>query len=163
MVATGTLYAYVSVSSDSSLTLRKSASSSAAPVAYLQRGTRVQMLAFNDDWACVRTASGRVGFASRRYLNLPGEAGSAQPVAQDVPKQQGAKFREKKTNVTICKRAAVTKLATKVYAGSSTSSAVLDTLPAAAKVTVTAYNKTWAYVYFGNQRGFVPLKNLKAA
>lgn len=162
MVATGTLYAYVSVSAGSSLTLRKSASTAAAPVAYLQRGTRVQMLAFDDDWACVRTASGRTGFASRRYLRLPGEA-EAQPVAQDVPKAQGAKFREKKTDVTICNRAAVTKLATKLYAANSTSSAVLGSLPAAAKVTVTAYNKTWAYVCFGSQRGFVPLKNLKAA
>lgn len=161
LVATDTLYAYVSVSAGSSLTLRRAASTASAAVGYLTRGTRVTMLAFDDDWACVRAPSGVTGFAARRYLYLPGSSSGGQPVVEDVPREP-EKFREKKTGITVCNRAALTRSATELYRSYSTDSAVLARLPASTKVRVTAFSKKWAYVAFGGRNGFVLLKDLKA-
>ena len=46
LVATGELYAYVNVSSSSSLTLRRAASTSSSAIGALRRGAKVQLLAF---------------------------------------------------------------------------------------------------------------------
>lgn len=175
LVANGTIYAYVNVSANSTLTLRKTASTSAAPVAYLKRGAQVQILAFNDDWAYVRTAAGKSGFAARRYLYLPGSDSGSQPAVQDTPKNEKPsgssnagssesafeKFKEIKTDIVFCKISARTKTQVKMYKSYSTSSARLGTLPASAKVTVLAYNKQWAYASFGSKKGFIPLKYLR--
>lgn len=177
LVANGTIYAYVNVSANSSLTLRKAASTSAAPVSYLKRGAQVQLLAFNDDWAYVRTTGGVSGFAARRYLYLPGSDSGSQPAVQDTPKQEKPnsssgsgtdssesafhKFKEIKTNIVICSIPARTKTQVKMYKSYSVSSAVLGTLPASARVTVMAYNKQWAYASFGSKKGFIPLNYLR--
>ena len=173
LVANGTIYAYVNVSADSSLTLRKAASTSSAPVAYLKRGAQVQMLAFDDHWAYVRTTAGKSGFAARKYLYLPGSDGGSQPIVQDTPKQEAPaqkpessgsafeKFKEIKTDIVFCKIPARTKSQVNMYESYSTSSAKLGTLPASARVTVLAYNKQWAYASFGSHKGFIPLKYLK--
>ena len=174
LVATGTLYASVSVSSGSTLTLRKAPSTSAAPLGYLRSGQQVIVLAFNDDWACVRTLSGQSGFAARKYLLLPGEEGS-QPAAEDQPldkdeeesddavQDAGKKaFKGVQTDITICDIDARTKTAAKLYKSDSTSSAVLVQLSASAKVKVMAYNSGWAYVQYGSRKGYVQLKTLRA-
>lgn len=176
LMANGTIYAYVNVSANSTLTLRKAANTSSEPVAYLKCGTQVQLLAFNDAWAYVRASSGKSGFAARRYLYLPGSDGGSQPEVQDTPKNekpnQGSNdtgssedafenFKEIKTNIVFCKIPARTKTQVKMYKSYSTSSAVQGTLPASAKVTVLAYNKQWAYAGFGSYKGFIPLKYLK--
>lgn len=172
LVVTGTLYAYVNVSANSTLTLRKAPSTTAAPVAYLRRGTQVRMIAFDDDWAYVRTGSGVSGFAARRYLYLPGsdsgsrpteppEATAApKPTATPKPSSSG-KFREVKTNVKFCRIPARTRSQVKMYKSYSTGSSVLGSLPASAKVTVLAYNSSWGYVSFGGKKGFIQLKYLK--
>jgi len=174
LVATGTLYAYVKVSSGSSLALRKAASTNSAPLAYLKNGAQVQLLAFDDDWAYVRSTSGLCGFAARRYLYLPGSSDDSLPTVEDTPKDEptdagndknlssSQKFKEVKTNITFCNIAARTKAAVKVYNSYSTSSAVLGSLPASTLVTVTAYNSSWAYVKIGSKRGFIQLKYLRA-
>ena len=163
LVATGELYAYVNVSSDSTLTLRRAASASSESIGALRRGAQVRMLAFDDEWACVRTEAGATGFVARRYLYLPGSSSGDQPVAKDEPKEAFSGFREVKTGVVFCKRAAVVKSETKLYQSYSTASAALAALPASAKVTVTAYNKKWAYVSCESGKGFVLLKYLRAA
>ena len=174
LVATGTLYASVSVSSGSTLTLRKAPSTGAAPLGYLRSGQQVIVLAFNDDWACVRTLSDQSGFAARKYLLLPGEEGS-QPAAEDQPldkdeeesddavQDAGKKaFKGVQTDITICDIDARTKTAAKLYKSDSTSSAVLAQLSASAKVKVMAYNSGWAYVQYGRRKGYVQLKTLRA-
>lgn len=173
LVATGTLYAYVKVSEGSSLTLRKAASTSSAPLAYLKNGAQVLLLAFDDEWAYVRSASGTSGFAARRYLYLPG-ADEEQGKAEDTPKQEetaapeedtsasSKKLTEVKTEIVFCDIEARTTAAVKVYQSYSTSSAQIGSLKADAKVTVTAYNKNWAYITVGSRKGFVQLKYLKA-
>lgn len=173
LVAAGTLYAYVKVSEGSSLTLRKAASTSSAPLAYLKNGAQVQLLAFDDEWSYVRSASGTSGFAARRYLYLPGADGD-QPEVQDTPKQEepdapqsggsssSGKLKEVKTQIVFCDIDARTTAAVKVYQSYSTSSAQIGSLKANAKVTVTAYNKNWAYITVGSRKGFVQLKYLKA-
>lgn len=182
-MANGTIYAYVNVSANSSLTLRKAASTSAAPVAYLKRGAQVRVLAFNDAWAYVRTSAGKSGFAARRYLYIPGSDSGSHPTVQDTPRKENTgtassnkgnagsgtgsseaafeKFKEIRTNIVICKIPARTKAQVKMYRSYSTSSAKLGTLPASARVTVLAYNKQWAYASFGSHKGFIPLKYLK--
>jgi len=176
LVVNDTMYAYVNVSETSSLTVRKSASTSAAPLTYLYRGTQVRLVAFNDDWAYIRTASGTSGFASRKYLYLPGNDAGSQPVAQDKPKQEEEdlkdvqdsaeeelrKFREVDTGITFCSINARTTAQVKMYESYSTSSDVIGTLPASAKLKVSAYNSKWAYVRFGSRKGFVQKKYLKA-
>lgn len=165
LVSNETIYAYVNVSANSSLTLRKAPNTAALPVAYLKRGTQVQLLAFNDTWAYVRTAGGTSGFAARMYLYLPGSDSGSQPVVTDTPKEDTntntKKFKEIKTDVVFCKIAARTKTQTKVYQSNSTSSKQLGVLPISAKVTVWAYNKQWAYIGFGSSKGFVPIQSLK--
>ena len=163
LVATGELYAYVNVSSSSSLTLRRAASTSSSAIGALRRGAKVQLLAFDDDWACVRTDAGATGFAARRYLYLPGSSSGGQPVAEDEPKEVFSGFREVKTSVVFCRRAAKLKAEAKLYHTYSTASATLAVLPASAKVTVTAYNAKWAYVSCESGSGFVLLKYLRAA
>lgn len=166
LVATGTLHAYVNVTAGSSLTLRKSPSTSAVAIGYVQRGVRVTVLAFDDDWACVRTEAGVTGFAARAFLYLPGDSGGGQPVAEDVPKQEEEKsgrFTEKKTGIVFCNRKGVTRVQTKLYKTYSTASAALLSVPQAKQVKVMAYNKNWAYVSYGGKKGFVLLKDLKAA
>jgi len=136
------------------------------------------MLAFDDDWAYVRTTGGKSGFAARRYLYLPGSDSGSQPVAQDTPKQENSgsggngsgtnsseaafeKFKQIKTDIIFCKIPARTKAQVKMYKSYSTSSVCLGTLPASAKVTVMAYNKQWAYAKFGSTKGFIQLNYLK--
>ena len=178
LVANGTIYAYVNVSAGSTLTLRKAASTSAAPVGYLSRGTQVQILAFDDDWAYVRTTGGKSGFAARRYLYLPGSDSGSQPVAQDEPKEENSgsdgngsgsgsssaafeKFKQIKTDIVFCNIPARTKSKVKMYKSYSTSSVCLGTLSASARVTVLAYNKQWAYAKYGGTKGFIQLNYLK--
>ena len=164
LVATGELYAYVNVASDSSLTLRKAPTTASASLGYLRRGAKVQMLAFDDEWACVSTEAGVQGFVARQYLYLPGNSAGDQPVANDEPKEESSKgFREVKTSIVFCRRAAIVRTDARLYQSYSTASAVLATLPASAKVTVAAYNQKWAYVSCESGKGFVLLKYLKAA
>lgn len=172
LVATGEMYATVSTSSGGTLTLRKSPYTSAKALGYLRNGEQVKLLAFDDDWACVYTSSDLRGFASRKYLLLPGE--NRQPVAEDTPLEkkddsedqeeadEKGGFREIETDIIICDLKARTQTAVKLYKSASTASAVLQNIKASARVDVMAYNSKWAYVKNGSHKGFVLLKYLKA-
>lgn len=159
-MATGELYVYVNVSQGSSLTLRWAPSTSAAATGYLSNGTKLQMLAFDDEWACVRTRSGKTGFAARRYLYLPGSA-DEQPVVEDEPKDEVKKFKEVKTDVVFCNRRGRATDSVKLYQSNSTSSKALCTIPASAEFTVYAYNRRWAYVRYSGRKGFVLLEHIR--
>lgn len=167
LVATGTLYAEVNLPSGGRLNLRSQPSTASAVLGNLMNGQTLVLLAFDDDWACVRTSAGITGFVSRQYLLLPGET-PRQPVAEDQPAQKEEessspqKFKEVDTDITICDIQARTRSAVKMYKSNSTSSKVIAQLDASDWVRVYAYNSKWAYVKHGSQKGYVQLKYLKA-
>ncbi len=163
MVATGKLYVYVDVVAGSSLTLRRAPSTGAAAIGYLARGEELQMLAFDDDWACVRTKSGETGFASRSYLYFPGSSTGEQPVVEDEPKEEGKKFKEVKTDVVLCDRQGRAREDVELYKTYSTDSKVLTSIPASAEFSVMAYNQRWAYVRYNGKNGFVLLEKIRPA
>ena len=64
-------------------------------------------------------------------------------------------------DVVLCDISARTTASAVLYKKNSTSSSRVCTIPADAKLTVTAYDKSWAYVKYGSKRGFVQLRYLK--
>ncbi len=169
-VPVGTKLAYVNVRSGSTLTLRRGPSASAASVGALRRGTGVRILAFDDDWALVEAEGGARGFASQDYLSS-GPVAMDQPVAEDVRRtpapsevpEDAGEMTIIDTDITFCKLPARTKVSAEMYKKNSATSGRVCTIPADARVTVTAYNDAWAYVKYGNRTGFVKRKYLGAA
>ncbi|MDO5322582.1 MAG: SpoIID/LytB domain-containing protein [Clostridia bacterium] len=167
-VPIGTLYNYVRVSSGSALTLRSKPSTSAAAVGTLARGARVRVLAFDEAWALVEATGGVRGFAALRYLSAVAVP-EDQPTAEDVlhtPAPTEAPEEEDSVqivdlDVVFCDISARTTAAAAMYRKNSTSGSRVCTIPAGAKLTVTAYDKSWAYVKYGSRRGFVQLRYLK--
>ncbi|MGN0185595.1 MAG: SpoIID/LytB domain-containing protein [Aristaeellaceae bacterium] len=167
-VPVGTLYNYVRVSSGSALTLRSKPSTSAAAVGTLARGARVRVLAFDEDWALVEATGGARGFAALRYLSTAAVP-EDQPAAEDVlrtPAPTEAPEEEEDVrivdlDVVFCDISARTTASAVLYKKNSTSGSRVCTIPAGAKLTVTAYDKSWAYVKYGSRRGFVQLRYLK--
>ena len=167
-VPVGTLYNYVRVSSGSALTLRSKPSTSAAAVGTLARGARVRVLAFDEAWALVEATGGVRGFAALRYLSAVAVP-EDQPTAEDVlrtpapteaPEEEDS-VRIVDLDVVFCDISARTTASAVLYRKNSTSSSRVCTIPADAKLTVTAYDKSWAYVKYGGRRGFVQLRYLK--
>ena len=164
----GALYRYVQVGSGSTLTLRSKPSTSASAVGTLARGARVKVLAFNEDWAMVEAQSGARGFAALRYLSAS-PVSSDQPAASDAPRtpeptaapEPEDAVKTVDLDVVFCSISARTTAKVAMYQKNSTSSKCVCTIPANAKLTVTAYDKTWAYVKYGSKRGFVQHKYLE--
>ena len=164
----GTLYTYVRVSSGSALTLRSKPSTSSAAVGTLARGARVRVLAFGEAWALVEATGGARGFVALRYLSAAAVP-EDQPAAEDVlrtPAPTEAPEEEDSVkivdlDVVFCDISARTTASAVLYKKNSTSGSRVCTIPADAKLTVTAYDKSWAYVKYGSRRGFVQLRYLK--
>ena len=167
-VPVGTLYNYVRVSSGSALTLRSKPSTSAAAVGTLARGARVRVLAFDEDWALVEATGGARGFVALRYLSaaaVPEDQPAAEdelrtPAPTEAP-EEDEDVRIVDLDVVLCDISARTTASAVLYKKNSTSSSRVCTIPADAKLTVTAYDKSWAYVKYGSKRGFVQLRYLK--
>ena len=167
-VPVGTLYNYVRVSSGSALTLRSKPSTSAAAVGTLARGARVRVLAFDEDWALVEATGGARGFAALRYLSaaaVPEDQPAAEdelrtPAPTEAPEEEDS-VKIVDLDVVFCDISARTTASAVLYKKNSTSSSRVCTIPAGAKLTVTAYDKSWAYVKYGSRRGFVQLRYLK--
>ena len=167
-VPVGTLYNYVRVSSGSALTLRSKPSTSAAAVGTLARGARVRVLAFDEDWALVEATGGARGFAALRYLSaaaVPEDQPAAEdelrtPAPTEAPEEEDS-VKIVDLDVVFCDISARTTASAVLYKKNSTSSSRVCTIPADAKLTVTAYDKSWAYVKYGGRRGFVQLRYLK--
>ena len=166
----GTLYRYVQVGSGSTLTLRSKPSTTATAVGTLARGARVKVLAFNESWAMVEAQSGAQGFAALQYLSAS-PLSADQPAASDAPRtpepsaapepEDGEAVKTVDLDVVFCNISARTTAKVAMYQKNSTSSKCVCTIPANAKLTVTAYDKTWAYVKYGSKRGFVQHKYLE--
>ena len=166
-VPVGTVYRYVRVSSGSALTLRSAPSTTAAAVGALSCDARVQLLAFNDEWAMVASESGARGFVAVRYLGTVASGGLGdQPVAEDTlrtpePSEAPAtpdeedEVRIVDLDVVFCNISARTTTSVTMYKKNSTSSSRICTIPAGTKLTVTAYDARWAYVKYGGKWGFV--------
>lgn len=167
-VPIGKLFNYVRVTIGSALTLRAGPSTTAAKLGTLERGARVQVLAFSDDWALVESENGARGFAATQYLSV-GVVPADQPAASDAPRTPApteAPEAEDEVqivdlDVVFCSISARTTAQVTMYRKNSTSSSRVCTIPANAKLTVTAYDKSWAYVQYGSKGGFVQLKYLK--
>lgn len=167
-VPVGTLYNYVRVSSGSALTLRSKPSTAAAAVGTLARGARVRVLAFDEDWALVEATGGARGFVALRYLSaaaVPEDQPAAEdelrtPAPTEAP-EEDEDVRIVDLDVVFCDISARTTASAVLYKKNSTSSSRVCTIPADAKLTVTAYDKSWAYVKYGGRRGFVQLRYLK--
>ena len=167
-VPVGTLYNYVRVSSGSALTLRSKPSTSAAAVGTLARGARVRVLAFGEAWALVEATGGARGFAALRYLSaaaVPEDQPAAEdelrtPAPTEAPEEEDS-VKIVDLDVVFCDISARTTASAVLYKKNSTSGSRVCTIPAGAKLTVTAYDKSWAYVKYGSRRGFVQLRYLK--
>ena len=167
-VPVGTLYNYVRVSSGSALTLRSKPSTAAAAVGTLARGARVRVLAFDEDWALVEATGGARGFAALRYLSaaaVPEDQPAAEdelrtPAPTEAPEEEDS-VKIVDLDVVFCDISARTTASAVLYKKNSTSGSRVCTIPAGAKLTVTAYDKSWAYVKYGSRRGFVQLRYLK--
>ena len=64
-------------------------------------------------------------------------------------------------DVVFCNINASTTRSLAMYSKNSTSSKRICTIPADTKLSVTAYDRTWAYVKYGGKRGFVQHKYLR--
>ena len=170
LVPVGTVYRYVRVSSGSTLTLRSAPSTTALALGALRCDARVQLLAFNDEWAMVESEDGTRGFVAMRYLNAASSGGPGdQPVAEDTlrtpaPSKAPAapdeedeedEVRIVDLDVVFCNISARTTASVTMYRKNSTSSSRICTIPAGTKLTVTAYDARWAYVKYGGKWGFV--------
>ncbi len=171
----GKKYVYVNVSVGSTLTLRAAPDADAFARGSLARGTKLRLLAYDDEWARVLTESGAEGYAARRYLsiNAPETAATARPdrdsdfwTADDnEATDSGSIYRDLERadgEIVVCNRRAKLRRAATLYKKNSTSSAVVAALPSGARVTVSAYNERWAYISWNGKKGFVMLEYLKA-
>ncbi len=113
-----------------------------APITRLERGTRVQIGAYNGAWACVN-AEGAMGFMRIDALELT----EAQPT-----EDSGVNYLE--CDAVVTAEAAL-------YRSADLGGTPLAELPKGAAVHVYAFNARCAYVDYAGRRGFVALRYLK--
>ena len=155
-MVSGTLIAYVDVSSGSTLALRKGPTTSSAAILHMNRNTPVYVLAYNSEWARVRTVFGTTGYAAKRYLRASDDKTPVTPKPTETPKPATM------TKVSGTKYGYVVSSKLSMYETSSTSSPVMGTLKYGAKVRVYAYNKTWCYAEYNGYKGFLKMSGMSA-
>lgn len=104
----------------------------------VSHGSSVQVLAYGEEWALVRTKKGNVGYLKCKYLIV-----------------QGADA------MVACQLYAQTTQATALLADPDATAQALAPLEAGAAVLVSAYDDQWAYVHDGTQIGYVRKAHLK--
>ena len=138
---------YVDVDADSSLILRKSASTSSAILSSLKRGTSVQVLSTSGDWAKV-TVSGKTGYAHTEYLS-----------STKISTSSGTTTTEKTTTKYVDVDADSSLVLRK---SASTSSTILSSLKRGTTVQVLSTTGDWAKVNVGGKTGYVHTEYLSS-
>ena len=166
MVVTEDIYLYINVKSGSTLTLRSKPDTSSDAIAYFTRGTKVKLLAFDDEWACVADENNRRGFSAIRYLQEEYIAPVATPKPENDDRYEEntqqpewmRSFRRIDTDIVFCELTAKTKEPAKLYRSVANLSSAMGTIPADMQFTVLAYNEDWAYVTRRGISGFVEIE-----
>ncbi len=133
------------------LTVYKSASTSATVLATLTYGTEVTALVWNDTWAYIMKDGG-YGYCKRAGL-APADSVDATPIPTATPAAMPTP--EPTATVDPANYIAAVVVVDKmpVYVSKSTSSTKLGTLKKGTEVNVVDYNSNWAYIekngYFG--------------
>ena len=134
---------YVSVDSAK---VYKSASDSASVLDTLKKGQKLTMTAYDGTWALVKSGS-KSGYMKQSELSLE--------------KVEVKAEEETEATVTKCKKTVyVSADSAKVYKSASELSDVLDTLTMGQKLTMTAYDGTWALVKSGSKSGYMKQSEL---
>lgn len=137
----GVKYGYITANTTP---MYQSWSEDARQVATLFKGTRVQIGAYNQKWACVRV-EGVTGFV----------------LIQHLTNKQTGNNSDNEQNVVYEECEALTTANVNLRQKASTSSKVLYIVPKGRKVHVYAYNPSFAYVEVNGKRGFLALNYLK--
>jgi hypothetical protein len=119
-------------------------SESDAPLTHLDRGTQVQLGAYNGAWACVN-ADGVMGYMRIDTLELT----EARPVEA--------------SGVNYLECDATTTVDAALYRSADLDGTPLASVPKGTSVHVYAFNDRCAYVDCAGQRGFMALRYLKKA
>lgn len=141
-VAIATIPAYVA---QSSVNVYKSASTSSALLGSLSYGQSVTVRAYNDTWAYIELG-GNYGFCALNALRKPNST-NPQP-EPDLPQVDAIP-------------AEVIADSMPVYESANTVSTVLGTLTKGVRVTVKAYNDTWAYIELNGRYGYCAISALQ--
>ena len=135
---------YVAVDS---ATVYESASASSAALDTLKKGQKLTMTAYDGTWALVKAGS-KSGYMKQSELSLEKVEASDEKA-------------EAEATVTKCKKTVyVAEGSAKVYKSASELSDVLDTLTMGQKLTMTAYDGTWALVKSGSKSGYMKQSEL---
>ena len=122
------------------------ADDSVDPLQTLEKDAHVRILAYNDQWANVRTDDGQTGFVKLEALSAVQELSPARQAATDggeVTIVQGKRY------------CYVSAEALSLFKGNSVDSDILATLNRGQKVQLGAYNEKWACVRADGVKGFV--------
>ena len=124
---------------------------SVSPLQTLEKDTQVRILAYNDNWAQVRTSGGATGFIKLSSLSAVQQVDAPDGEAVeggDVTVVKGRQYRY------------VSADSLSLFKSWSTDSEILATLKAGEKVRLGAYNDLWACVRVRNITGFVQRSGL---
>lgn len=122
------------------------ADDSVSPQQTLEKDTQVRILAYNDNWAQVRTSDGATGFIKLSSLSAVQQADAPEGETVeggDVTVVKGRQYRY------------VSADALSLFKSWSTDSEILATLKAGERVRLGAYNDIWACVRVHGITGFV--------
>ena len=113
----------------------------------MAKGAKLTMTAYSDNWCLVKSGD-TVGFMKRSELSLD-------KVEAKTEKEETV------ASVTKCKKTVYVSVdSAKVYKSASDSASVLDTLKKGQKLTMTAYDGTWALVKSGSKSGYMKQSEL---
>ncbi|WP_099222961.1 SH3 domain-containing protein [Listeria costaricensis] len=139
--------------------VRASESKSSKILGTLQKGEKVEFIKDNYGWSQVKY-KGKTGYVGTQFLNLPGEATSAQKSTSKTTTKQPSK----KATSTKAKAATATKQTSRtvtakspvyVRASESKKSKILGTLQKGEKVEFIKDNYGWSQVKYKGQTGYV--------
>lgn len=132
------------------LTVYESASTGAAKLGTLKKGTLVHVHSYNKTWAYI-DVDGHYGYVKHSGLtrDLPQATATPAPTATPAAGNNDGE-------VVMCNfQAAVAVDKLTVYAAASTSAEKLGSMKKGTVVTVLGYNKTWAYIDLDGHYGHV--------
>ncbi|MGE8203777.1 SH3 domain-containing protein [Heyndrickxia sp. NPDC080065] len=141
-----TVIKYVDVKAGSSLNMRSSASTSAAIVVKLTKGTEVTVLSESKGWSKIK-AKGKTGYVSSQYLSkTKGKTTSSisQPQKETTPAKTVIKYVDVKAGSSLNMRS-----------NASTSASVIAKLSKGTEVTVLSESKGWSKIKASGKTGYV--------
>lgn len=141
--ATGKVY-----NTSQGLVLRGEASKSGAPLATVANDAEVEIIEKTGEWYKVK-ANGQEGYLFAEYVKLQEE-----PIEEPVEDEQS-----EDANNNQATSETITKNETKIYIVPVITSSVIGTIPANTKINVEKTLNNWAYVSYGENRGWVRTYN----